>query len=642
MQTLLSWFRSIGRRKLILCLVVLSVCVGLEIRLEAYQSSPAQTVQSKDLTVKTDASSWSDDFDDVSGLESWDDVQISEGQLILANGTLLGVATSEPVSPTVPVQSWGRLNFTATVPLSTGLTVDVLDMADTPVMHNVPNGGSLGGIDAEMYPQLKLRATLSSTVVGQTPRLDKWQLTWSPEYPNQTYLPLVGNAFHMPEPPPPLRGAVIGFTGANAESPPGKMVYFPSVRKNDVGWSSSFAVQNITTFATTLTLEFFRHDGSIVYTASGISLSPYGTYIASLGHISSLADGSYALAVTATEPIVGMVNTLNAAGTMAVAYNGAGEGGQRIIVPRVFKDHLGWTSRLCIHNLTTATAQVTITYYDQDSSTEASRRLDLSGNGVNCIDLEQEPLLPPSFLGAAAIETDQTDLVVTVEDVESQADKAWGYLGFNLSAGSDILYIPRCRKNDYWRTGVIATAVGLAATESLTVNYYNYDGTLVYSYTYPFLPDSLGSGFFCPGDPPGVIVPEPIPPTNSLGSAVTSANRGELIALVTEIHDSSTGDTFSYPAPSVLSTLAYLPNVGAGLDNWRSTLSIQNPNPVPNTITVSFYNRTGEVLYEHLEDLSPNQMRQYDILQFGLSTAYEGSAVISATSPVAVLVSKQR
>jgi len=141
--------------------------LGLKYTLEA-KDDAAEVTCSAHSVVVTD-STWADDFHDASGLSALDHVQIStDDQLVLVNDALLGSATSVPISPTLGVQSWGRLYFTVTVPLSTALTVDVLDAVDeAPLMHNVPNGGSLAGIDAGTHPGLKLRATLSSTVASR-------------------------------------------------------------------------------------------------------------------------------------------------------------------------------------------------------------------------------------------------------------------------------------------------------------------------------------------------------------------------------------------------------------------------------------------------------------------------------------------
>jgi len=622
--------RSIGKLFLLL-MMTFALYLGLKVALEAAgntvgASRPSESVVLADTT-------WSDDFDDASGLSALENVQISaDGQLMLASDVLLGSAASVVISPAVKVQSWGRLYFVATVPPSTALAVDVLDATDAPLMHDVPSGGSLAGIDVSTYPALKLRATLSSTAVGQTPRLDEWRITWSPDYPNRVHLPIVGKSFGAPIPLP--LGAAIGFTGMSDVSHLGKSVRFPSVRKNDASWDSSFAIQNITAFATTLTLEFFRQDGTVAYTADGVPLRPYGTYIASLADFTSLADGSYALAATATETVVGMASTGHISGTMAMAYNGISQGSQHIVVPSIYKDFYGWTSRLCIHNMTPEAAEVAIYYHGRDW--EVSRWRYLSGNGVDCIDLRQEPLLPPSFVGTAHMAS-STGVAVAVEDVQSSGNQALGYLGFDLSALSHTIYIPRCRKQGGWRTYIQVTNVGPSAT-SMTVAFHAFDGSYTHIHTY--LPGQSWS-IPCPDGYSWIEPPEPSP--DLLGSAVVSATQSGLIALVTDRNVPYGTDSFSYPGLPTPSSTVYLPNVGGEPGDWVSTLSVQNPNTMTNLILATFYSRAGDVLYELVDDLPPYGMRQYVVTRLpGLSASYEGSAVISATMPVAVLLSKHR
>jgi hypothetical protein len=581
--------------------------------------------------------SWSDNFDDTSGLTTLQNVQVSAGQLSLINETLPGVATSNPIIPPAGVQTWGRLYFTATLPLATHLAVDVLDPTDTPVMHTVPNGGSLAGIDAAIYPTLKLRAVLSSTITGQTPSMDEWRVTWTPNYSYQIYLPLAANSFsNETEPPPPQLGAAIGFSGANSQYLSAKTVYFPSVRKNDADWNSSFAIQNITAFATTLTLEFFREDGTLVHSMNGIPLRPHGSYIALVDDF-PLDSGSYALRVTATEPVVGMVSTLHASGKMATAYNGGIRGSQTVFAPRIFKNHYGWTSTFCIHNATSSTAYVTIKYYEAGGLI-LLRHLELIGNGVNCTNLAQESWLPSPWSGTATITTQDTDLVVTVDEVNSDHNQALGYLGFDLSIASDTLYIPRFQVENSWHTNVLVCSIGLLATESITASYHEFDGS--YHTIEQFI---VSPG--CSTYPPPVIVLPPDPPhPGRLGSVIMSADRSELIALVTDRHSwSTTTDAFHYPGLPISSTTTYLPNVGAGLENWDTALSIQNPNPVTNSVRLIFYNRAGDIRLELEEDLPPYGMGQYEVSALpGLSVSFEGSAMISASNPIAVLASKQR
>ena len=58
------------------------------------------------------------------------------------------------------------------------------------MLTSVARGVSLAGLDPAQYPALKLRATLSSTMAGETPALNVWRLTWQVEE-HKVYLPMV-------------------------------------------------------------------------------------------------------------------------------------------------------------------------------------------------------------------------------------------------------------------------------------------------------------------------------------------------------------------------------------------------------------------------------------------------------------------
>jgi len=132
------------------------------------------------------APAWWDDFDDFSGLDFAETSNVTLGLqgghvelLVLSYMATSGTAVSKPITPTAGIASWGNLTFTRTVdPPTTTLTVDVLSLDGTEVLTDVTSGASVAGIDPAQYPSLKLRANLSSTVVGETPALDEWRLTW--------------------------------------------------------------------------------------------------------------------------------------------------------------------------------------------------------------------------------------------------------------------------------------------------------------------------------------------------------------------------------------------------------------------------------------------------------------------------------
>ncbi len=143
---------------------------------------------------------WRDDFDDFSGLNLAETSNVTLGLqegcpelLVLSSTATTGTAVSKPITPTSGATSWGSLTFTRTVdPPTTTLTVDMLSLDGSEVLTNVTSGVSLAGIDPAQHPALKLRVNLSSTVAGETPALDEWQLTWRVEE-YKVYLPVVLN-----------------------------------------------------------------------------------------------------------------------------------------------------------------------------------------------------------------------------------------------------------------------------------------------------------------------------------------------------------------------------------------------------------------------------------------------------------------
>jgi hypothetical protein len=142
---------------------------------------------------------WRDDFDEFSGLDftQFDNVTVggTPGQrtLILLNTPGSGSAVSQPITPTGFI-NWDILTYSNVVtPPTTTLSVDILSPDSSKVLaNNVTSGSSLAGlIDPAKYPSLRLRVNLASSAAGQTPALDKWQLSWEVGVEYIVYLPVV-------------------------------------------------------------------------------------------------------------------------------------------------------------------------------------------------------------------------------------------------------------------------------------------------------------------------------------------------------------------------------------------------------------------------------------------------------------------
>ena len=138
---------------------------------------------------------WSDPFQDYSGLAERQNVRLAYGgRLALRSGYDEGFAVSVPITPTGAFAGWGQLHYTAEITAGTALTVDVLAADGTLLLASLPNGASLASIDPAAHPSLRLRANLSTQQAGVTPYLDSWAINWTPEAPpspQRIYLPLL-------------------------------------------------------------------------------------------------------------------------------------------------------------------------------------------------------------------------------------------------------------------------------------------------------------------------------------------------------------------------------------------------------------------------------------------------------------------
>jgi hypothetical protein len=140
---------------------------------------------------------WRDAFDDSSGMDLSQLDNVTRGgmpgnwQWILSNTPGSGKAVSRLITPTIGFANWGSLTFTYSAdPPTTTLAVDVLSLDGSEVLTDVASDTNLASVvDPAQHPSLRLRANMSSTVAGETPALEEWQLAWQVEA-YKVYLPV--------------------------------------------------------------------------------------------------------------------------------------------------------------------------------------------------------------------------------------------------------------------------------------------------------------------------------------------------------------------------------------------------------------------------------------------------------------------
>ncbi len=151
-----------------------------------------------DLTIRTIEprvyGSFSDLFPDASLTASMTDTVVASGNIELGGGAGAyvpsGTVFATATTPTTII-GWQSVEWSATVPTFTGLTVSVYAVTGTSTYTLVPDadlaGNSTGftsgnvdisGLDSGVYPSLALGATLTSSNPIETPLLREWNISY--------------------------------------------------------------------------------------------------------------------------------------------------------------------------------------------------------------------------------------------------------------------------------------------------------------------------------------------------------------------------------------------------------------------------------------------------------------------------------
>ncbi|MEM7131089.1 MAG: hypothetical protein AAF702_32505 [Chloroflexota bacterium] len=131
---------------------------------------------------------WRDDFDDFGGLDLDSVSNIAQGgtlaerTLMLTNSPGKGSAVSQWITLPDGADEWGMLTYESAVdPPTATLTIDLLSMDGDLIWEDVPDDQNLVQIDVAQHPSLHLRVNITSTLSGESPALDAWQITWHTE-----------------------------------------------------------------------------------------------------------------------------------------------------------------------------------------------------------------------------------------------------------------------------------------------------------------------------------------------------------------------------------------------------------------------------------------------------------------------------
>lgn len=439
-----------------------------------------------------------------------------------------------------------------------------------------------------------------------------------------------------------------------ATATPTYSYYVPFAANNGPGLKGNYTtylnLQNIGTQPANFTITYYNTGGTVIGTDNNNStlLAPNATHNSLIGNQAGLAGTA---AIASDQPLAVLValsgnfngNTLVSGFT---AVTGNNDAGFTIAAPLAFNHAFGnFSTAFVIQNVEDTTAQVTVTYYDNNGNSISSQSATIAGHNALTLD-QTDPAagLPMGFNGWAVISSAGGQHLAGLV-IELNPDTNF------LSAVSCVgtigkqLFIPVIYQNAF---GNFNTGLNLANPNSVTatvsISYYQSNGTRVAtSLDNLQLPGNSVISFYH-----GSSSAFPEFGGSFVGSAVISSNQSILVGV------NQGGTVGGNPLTGTFGTLSSgsnqvsLPTIvkkayGA---NFSSGLQLLNSSNVATTFTVTFYNgNTGQFQYS-TQVTGPNGAA---LAPYSTATLYEGSdgnlpdgfigtALITANAPGASVV----
>jgi len=337
-------------------------------------------------------------------------------------------------------------------------------------------------------------------------------------------------------------GVVVNNHGPNntnysysAAGPQGTTLYLPSTHRNDWGWYSDIAVQNVGTTAANVRLTFRNAGGTYKHQVTANNVPPGATRFfptASYGQLGSYY-GPAVLESTNGVPLTAVVREWNtASGGPDLAYHGLASAANRLYLPSQHKDSWGWTSWVHMQNPNSSSATMRMRYYQTNGAlkyTTPTKTIPAHGSKYFWTG-DYASQLGSNYFGPAELERTSGGNVVAICN-EVNTGKALSYSGFPTT-GSSSLCLPAQGYVGDWNTWTFIQNPN-GASANATVTYRDTNGTWRGSST-PTIP---GHGSAC-------LVASDFFSYGTQGSAWVSANR-PVVTIVNQV--GSAGDqTMSY------------------------------------------------------------------------------------------------
>jgi hypothetical protein len=408
----------------------------------------------------------------------------------------------------------------------------------------------------------------------------------------------------------------------NGPTAPAARLYLPVVLRGYEGWSSTVVVQNPNAVPVSGSIDLYNRDGS-AQASQSFALPANGKGSYAVGGFDNMpARFVGAGVVNANQPVAVLVHE-DRPDMDRMAYVAQPSGGATLYAPLVIKDLNSWDTIVHVQNVDGAPAQVEITYYSTTGGTRTwTDTATVPPLGTRSFSQFQHPQLPSGFVGSAVIRaTNGSQLVAVVNEVKTEG-AAVSYVP--AAAGAPTTLAPFVLRNyQGWSTGLQVQNAGSAPTTA-TVTYTRLNGGGTWTESAPIAPGAAAV-FYQPANQQL--------PDNFMGTAYVASSDGAPLLVLANVMNPQSTAAMNYlaTAPSGLTlALPYVARLGEG---WNTGILVYNPNSVPATARVMYYDVAGTAVAHEEDTIAGGATRSfYQQHLAGLPDGFAGSALVQSTN----------
>ncbi|HLH23546.1 MAG TPA: hypothetical protein VK066_13575 [Chloroflexota bacterium] len=406
----------------------------------------------------------------------------------------------------------------------------------------------------------------------------------------------------------------------NGPAAPATRQYLPVVLRGYEGWSSTLVVQNPNGVPVSGSIDLFNRDGS-AQASQSFALPAYGKAVypvASFDGMPARFVGSGV--VNANQPVAVLVHE-DRADMDRMAYTAQPGGGTTLYAPLVIKDLNNWDTIVHVQNVDGAPAQVEIAYYSANGGQHTwTDTATIPPLGSQSFSQFQHPQLPSGFVGSAVIRaTNGSQIVAVVNEVKTEG-AAVSYVP--APAGVPSTLAPFVLRNyQGWSTGLQVQNTGTAPTTA-TVTYTRLNGPGTWTESAPIAPGAAAV-FYQPANQQL--------PDNFMGVASVASSDGTPLLVLANIMNPQSTAAMNYLASAPSGPTLALPYVARTNDGWNTGILVYNPNSVPATARVTYYDAAGNQVAREEDTVPAGGTRSfYQQRQSALPDGFAGSALVQS------------